>query len=64
MQQTEPTLKLDFAIIPADLKMYEKDVDLGKLKIQLQMLPDLIRIRNMRISNCVPIKRVTNVQTL
>ena len=50
--------------IPADLKLYEKDVDLGKLKIQLQMLPDLIRTRNMKIPNCVPIKRVTNVQTL
>ena len=50
--------------IPVDLKLYEKDVDLGKLKIQLQMLPDLIRTRNMKIPNCVPIKRVTNVQTL
>ena len=50
--------------LPADLKMYEKDVDLGKLKIQLHMLPDLIRTRNMKIPNCVPIKRVTNVQTL
>ena len=50
--------------IPADLKLYEKDVDLGTLKIQLQMLPDLIRTRNTKIPNCVPIKRVTNVQTL
>ena len=50
--------------IPADLKLYEKDADLGKLKVQLQMLPDQIRTRNTKIPNCVPIKRVTNVQTL
>ena len=28
------------------------------------MLPDRICTRNMKIPNCVPIKRVTNVQTL
>ena len=35
--------------LTTDLQMYERDIDLQKLKIQLQMLPDLIRTRNMNI---------------
>ena len=58
------TNQTDIGDLPAEIKMYENDVDLIKLKIQLQMLPDLLRTRNTKIPNCIPIKRVTNVQTL
>lgn len=58
------TNQTDIGDLPAEIKMYENNVDLVKLKIQLQMLPDLLRTRNKQIPNCVPIKRVMNVQTL
>ena len=35
--------------LPADLKLYEKDVDLGILKIQLQMLSDIQGIRKFQV---------------
>ena len=50
--------------LPQDLKLYEKDVNLPKLKIQLQMLPDLIRTQNQKLTSSPPIKKVTNLRTI
>ena len=33
--------------LPDDLSIYLKDINLDKLKIQLQMLPDLLRTFNL-----------------
>ena len=44
--------------------MYKNDIDLTKLKLQLLMLPDLIRTKNSRSPNTVPLKKVTNVRTI
>lgn len=55
---------IELGELPEELELYKSDVDLPKLKTQLQMLPDLIRTRNVKVPNCVPIKRVTNVQTI
>lgn len=44
--------------------MRMNDVDLSKLKTQLQMLPNLVRTRNVKVPNCIPIKSVTNVRTI
>ena len=49
---------------PEELQLYRNDVDMHRLKAQLLMLPDLIRTRNSKLSNSVPIKRVTNVRTI
>jgi len=45
-------------------QFYQSDLDLPRLKVQLQMLPDLNRTRNIKLPNSVPIKEVTNVRTL
>jgi len=45
-------------------QLYQSDLDLPRLKVQLQMLPDLIRTRNIKLPNSVPIKEVINVRTL
>ena len=51
--------------LPGEFLLYDKDIDLNRLKMQLQMLPDLIRARNaMPYSSHVPIKVVTNLRTL
>ena len=50
--------------VPDDFQIYKNDLDLARLQIQLQMLPDLIRTRNMKLSNDIPIRKVTNVRTL
>ena len=47
--------------VPDDFQIYKGDLDLARLQIQLQMLPDLIRTRNMKLSNDIPIRKVTNV---
>ena len=31
--------------LPQELQMYKNDIDLTRLKVQLQMMPDLIRTR-------------------
>ena len=48
------------------LKRYSSwsDLDLPRLKVQLQMLPDFIRTRNIKLPNSTPIKKVTNVRML
>ena len=50
--------------LPEELQLYKNDIDLAKLKLQLLMLPDLIRTRNSKSPNTVPIKKVTNVRTI
>ena len=50
--------------LPEELNLHRNDVDLLRLKTQLLMLPDLIRTRNLKLPNCLPIKRVTNVRTI
>ena len=50
--------------IPKELHLYENDVDLSKLKTQVQMLPDLVRTRNVKVPNCIPIKSEINVRTI
>jgi len=50
--------------LPQELQMYKNDIDLTRLKVQLQMMPDLIRTRNQLPTNLVPIKKVTNVRTI
>ena len=49
--------------LPEELNLSRNDVDLLRLKTQLLMLPDHIRTRNLKLPNCLPIKRVTNVRT-
>jgi len=56
--------QVDLEDLPDELKLYKEEINLEKLKIQLQMLPDLVRTRNATIPNCIPIKKVTNVWTL
>ena len=55
---------LDSTEIPEELQLYKNDLDLSQLKYQLLMLPDVIRVRNQRLRNDVPITKVTNVRTL
>ena len=50
--------------LPEELQPYKNDTDLAKLKLQLLMLPDLIRTRNSKSPNTVPIKKVTNARTI
>jgi len=50
--------------LPQELQMYKNDIDLTRVKVQLQMMPDLIRTRNQLPTNLVPIKKVTNVRTI
>ena len=54
----------DLGELPEELKLYENDIDLKKLKTQLQMFPDLVQTRNVKVPNCIPIKSVTNVRTI
>ena len=49
--------------IPEDLKMYSKDIDIECLRIQLKMLPELIRTYTEK-NPATPIKKVTNLRTL
>lgn len=48
--------------LPSEFQLYSNDVNLTKLKLQLPMLPDLVRMRNSKISP--PIKNVTKVRTI
>ena len=50
--------------LPDELKLYENDINLARLKVQLQMLPDVIRTRNSMGSTAVPIKEIANLRTL
>ena len=34
-----------------DLQLYKNDLDLSRLKYQLPMLPDVIRVRNQKLQN-------------
>ena len=54
---------LDSTDIPEELQLHKNDLDLSRLKYQLLMLPDVIRVRNQRLRNDVPITKVTNVRT-
>ena len=40
---------LDSTEIPEELQLYKNDLDLSRLKYQLLMLPDVIRVRNQRL---------------
>ena len=55
---------LESADFPEEFQLYNGDVDLAKLKTQLLMLPDLIKTRNLKYVNSLPIKKVTNVRTI
>ena len=55
---------LDSTEIPEELQLYKNDLDLSRLRYQLLMLPDVIRVRNQRLQNDVPITKVTNVRKL
>ncbi len=51
--------------LPDELQLYQTDVDLPRLKIQLQMIPGLIRTRNtLSVYKSAPTKAVTNVRTM
>ena len=50
-------------ILPDDLQLYEKDVDIKQLIAQLRMLPDLLRVYNEKNPH-TSIKKVTNLRTL
>ena len=50
------------ASLPEKVKsIYHQDIDMDKLKIQLKMLPDAIKVTPMY---GIPIKQVTRIQTL
>ncbi len=49
--------------IPEEIQLYSKDVDMKRLRVQLQMLPDLIRTYNEK-HPATTIKKVTNLRTL
>ena len=55
---------IDLGQLPEEMQLHKNDIDLQKLKHQLQMQPDLIRTRNVNVPNCIPIKSVTNVRTI
>ena len=50
--------------VPDELQIYKNDLDLARLQVQLQMLPDLIHTRNLKLTSDIPIRRVTTVRTL
>ena len=56
--------------VPWMVRLYQKnyntknDLDLSQLKCQLSMLPDVIRVRNQKLENNLPITKVTNVRTI
>ena len=48
-----------------DLQLYKGDLDFARLQIQLKILPDLIEMRNKKLSSDeIPFRKVTNVRTL
>ena len=48
--------------LPDDMmEMYKNDIDMEKLKLHLQLLPDAIKLVNL---NEVPIKEVTRISTI
>ena len=49
--------------LPQEMQLYKNDVILPRLKIQLYMLPDLIRTWNQKKETAIPIRKVTNVRT-
>lgn len=49
--------------LPSEINLYSKEIDIPRLKIQLQMLPDLLRTYNEK-NPSTPIKRVTSLRTL
>ena len=58
-------LQPDSGDLPGDIQQcYQSDLDLPRLKVQLQMLPNLLRTRNIKSPNSLPIKEVTNIRTL
>ena len=50
--------------VPDELQIYKNDLHLARLQVQLQMLPDLIHTRNLKLTSDIPIRRVTTVRTL
>ena len=49
--------------VPDEIKLYSKEIDIEHLKIQLQMLPELIRTFNEN-NPAIAVKNVTNLRTL
>ena len=49
--------------IPNEIKLYSKEIDIERLRIQLQMLPKLVRTFNEK-NSATAIKKVTNLRTL
>ena len=49
--------------ISEEVKLYSKEINIERLKIQLQMLPELIRTYNEK-NLSMSIKKVTNLRTL
>ena len=45
------------------IKLYSKEIDIERLRIQLQMLPELIRTFNEK-NSATAVKKVTNLRTL
>ncbi len=54
----------DSTDLPEELQLYKDDLDLSRLKDQLSMLPDVIRVRNQKLETNSPITKVTNVRTI
>ena len=53
---------LRIASLPEKVKStYHQDIDMDKLKIQLKMLPDAVKVTPMY---GIPVKQVTRIQTL
>ena len=50
--------------ISEELQLYKNDLDLSRLKYQLFMLPDVIRVTNQKVQNDVLITKVKNVRTI
>ena len=45
----------------SDLEMYKNNLNLGRLSVQLQILPDIIKTRIMNLPSSSQIKTVTSV---
>ena len=54
----------DGTTLPEELQLYKENLDLSRLKHQLSMLPDIIRVRNQKLENSLQITNVTNVQSI
>ena len=50
--------------LPQQLEVYKNDLDLTRLRVQLSMLPDLIKTKNQKVHSSFAIKKVTNVRTI